>query len=70
MGKLKPAIALAGPVKSAVVVVSAAQVQQERERAARPTVLPTRIPRLGESGRVAFDALFKSHIDEPTGSGK
>ena len=54
----KPAIALAGPMSSKIVVVSPEQVQRERE-AARPVVRPPRLPGTGLTGRQAFEALFK-----------
>ena len=55
----KPAIALAGRVHSKIVVVSAEQVQRERERAAQPAVQYTRVPGNSLTGRAAFEALFK-----------
>ena len=54
----KPAIALAGRVHSKIVVVSAEQAQRERERAAQPAVQLPRVPRIGLTGRAAFEALF------------
>jgi hypothetical protein len=55
---IKPAIALAGPVRAKIVVVSAEQIQREREQAPRSEVPrpPTRTSGLG--GRRAFEALF------------
>lgn len=58
----KPPIALARPVESKIVVVSAEQARREREQAAPPTVRRPRVPSSGLSGRLAFDALFN---DEP-----
>jgi hypothetical protein len=55
----KAAIALAGAVNSKIVVVSAEQVQRERERAAHPQVQRPRAPAFGLTGRLAFEALFK-----------
>jgi hypothetical protein len=55
----KPAIALAGPAGTRIVVVSAEQVQREREQAARPVATRPRLPGSGLTGRRAFEALFK-----------
>jgi len=60
---IKPAIALAGPMNTKIVVVSAEQVQQERERAAHPEVRTRRLAASGLSGRRAFEALFKDETD-------
>jgi hypothetical protein len=56
----KPAIALAGPVNTKIVVVSAEQMQRERERAAVHSEVrrPRRVSS-GLSGRLAFEALFQ-----------
>ena len=59
----KPAIALAGPVHSKIVVVSAEQAQRERERAARSAVQHPRVPAIGLTGRAAFEALFNDGSD-------
>ena len=56
----KPASALAGPASTKIVVVSAEQLQQEREQAACPQVRPPRTPSYPLSGRLAFEALFKN----------
>jgi hypothetical protein len=67
---IKPAIALAGSVHSKVVVVSAEQLQRQREQAATPPpVQRPRIPASGLSGRRAFEALFKSEGDPSNSSG-
>ena len=55
----KPAIALAGPAGTKIVVVPAEQVRRERERAAHPEVRRVRVPASGLTGRLAFEALFK-----------
>jgi hypothetical protein len=55
----KPAIALAGPMSTKIVVVPAEQVRRERERAAHPEVRRPRVPAFGLKGRLAFEALFK-----------
>lgn len=55
---IKPAIALAGPMSAKIVVVSAEQVQRERERAAHPEVRRPQVRTSGLSGRRAFEALF------------
>ena len=57
--KVNPPIALAGSLSSKVVVVSAEQVQREREQAAHPIIRQPRAPSSGLSGRLAFEALFK-----------
>lgn len=60
----KPAIALAGSMNSKIVVVSAEQARQERNRAvAPPEVRRPRLPSTGLSGKLAFEALFKDAID-------
>ena len=59
----KPAIALAGPVHSKIVVVSAEQARRERERAAQPAVQRPRVPGLGRTGKAAFEALFNDGSD-------
>ncbi len=67
---VKPAIALAGPANRGIVVVSAQQVQQERERLVTPEIRPRRIPASGLSGRRAFEALFKDEIDPSKAPGQ
>lgn len=59
----KPAIALAGPVHSKIVVVSAEQAQRERERAAQSEVRRPRVPATGLTGKLAFEALFNDGSD-------
>jgi len=61
--KSKPAIALAGPVHSKIVVVSAEQAQRERERAAQSEVRRPRPPATGLTGKLAFEALFNDGND-------
>jgi hypothetical protein len=61
--KSKPAIALAGPVHSRIVVVSAEQAQRERERAAQSEVRRPRPPGTGLTGKLAFEALFNDGND-------
>lgn len=58
----KPAIALAGPVRSKIVVVSAEQAQREQERAAQSAVQRPRLPAIGIR-RTAFEALFNDGSD-------
>jgi hypothetical protein len=67
---IKPPIALAGSVSSRVVVVSAEQVQREREQAAHPANRRPRTPSSGLSGRLAFEALFKDETDPSKASGQ
>lgn len=59
----KPAIALAGPAHSKIVVVSAEQAQREREQAAQSSVRRPRAPRTGLTGKAAFEALFDDDSD-------
>ena len=66
----KPAIALAGPLNTKIVVVSAEQVLREREQTARPAVLRPRTAAVGLTGRKAFEALFSNQIDRPKTSGQ
>ncbi len=68
--KINPPIALAGPMSSKVVVVSAEQVQREREQAAHPAIRRPRTPSSGLSGRLAFEALFKDETDPSKASGQ
>jgi hypothetical protein len=56
---IKPAIALAGPMNTKVVVVSAEQARKEREQAAVPAIPRPRRSLSGLSGRLAFEALFE-----------
>jgi hypothetical protein len=67
---IKPAIALAGPLNTKIVVVSAEQVQREREQTAHPVALRRRTPPAGLSGRMAFEALFANQTDRPKTSGQ
>jgi hypothetical protein len=55
----RPAVALAGPAGTKIVVVPAEQVRREREQAAHPEVRRPRVPASGLTGRLAFEALFK-----------
>jgi hypothetical protein len=61
--KSKPAIALAGPVHSKIVVVSVEQAQRERERAAQSEVRRPCPPATGLTGKLAFEALFNDGND-------
>jgi hypothetical protein len=70
LNKIKPPIALAGSMSSRVVVVSAEQVQREREQAAQPAVRRPPTPSSGLSGRLAFEALFKDETDPSKISGQ
>jgi len=65
---VQPAIALAGPTNTRIVVVSADQIQRERAQAAQPAVRRPRISSSGLSGRLAFEALFEAPTDHPKGS--
>lgn len=55
---IKAAIALDGPAKTKIIVVSAEELQRQREQAAQSAVLKSRLPSSGLSGRLAFEALF------------
>lgn len=66
----KPAIALAGPPSSRVVVVSAEQVKRERDQAARPEVRRPRVSLSGATGKSAFEALFKDQTERSNSSGE
>ena len=70
LNKIKPPIALAGSMSSRVVVVSAEQVQREREQAAQPAIRRPRTPSSGLSGKLAFEALFKDETDPSKASGQ
>jgi hypothetical protein len=70
LNKIKPPIALAGSMSSRVVVVSAEQVQREREQAAQPAIRRPRTLSSGLSGRMAFEALFKDETDPSKASGQ
>jgi len=59
----KPAIGLAGPVHSKIVVVSAEQAQRDRQRAAQSEVRRPRVPATGLTGKLAFEALFSDGSD-------
>jgi len=59
----RPAIALAGPVHSKIVVVTAEQAQRERERAAQSEVRRPRVPATGLTGKLPFEALFNDRSD-------
>jgi hypothetical protein len=66
----KPAIALAGPMNAKIVVISAEQIQREREKAAHPAIRRPRLPASGLSGRRAFEALFRNQADPTKTSGQ
>jgi len=61
---VKPAVALAGSMNSRIVVVSAQEVQRERDQAAQSQVRRPRVPSVGQTGRRAFEALFRDE-NEP-----
>lgn len=66
----KPAIALAGSMNSRIVVVSAEQAREERNRTTpTPEVRRPRVPSTGLNGRLAFEALFKDSNDPSRSSG-
>jgi len=67
---IKPAIALAGPMNSKVVVVSAEQAQKEREQGALPAIPRPRRSASGLSGRLAFEALFEDGTKPSKTSGQ
>ena len=59
----KPANALSNSTASGIIVVSAAEVQRERERAAQSVAVRPRVSWTGQTGRLAFEALFKNEPD-------
>lgn len=67
---IKPAIALAGPAKTKIIVVSAEQLQRQREQAAQSAVLGSRRPASVLSGRSAFEALFNGGREPAKTSGQ
>ena len=68
--KIKPAIALSGSMNR-IVVVSPEQLQRDRTaNAVKPEVRRPRVPSTGQSGRLAFEALFKDTIDPSKSSGQ
>jgi hypothetical protein len=67
---IKPAIALAGPAKTKIIVVSAEQLQRQREQAAQSAVLGSRRPASVLSGRSAFEALFSGGREPAKTSGQ
>jgi len=60
---VKPAVALAGSTNSRIVVVSAQEVQRERDQAAQSQVRRPRVPSVGQTGRRAFEALFRDETE-------
>jgi hypothetical protein len=60
---VKPAVALAGSTNSKIVVVSAQEVQRERDQAAQSQVRRPRLPSVGQTGRRAFEALFRDETE-------
>jgi hypothetical protein len=65
----KPANALSNSTASRIIVVSAAEVQRERERAAQSVAVRPRVSWTGQTGRVAFEALFKNEPDTSQANG-
>jgi hypothetical protein len=65
----KPAIALACPVHSKIVVVSAQQVQREQERLAQSKVRHPPVPAIRPAGKAAFEALFNDGTDTAKATG-
>ena len=59
----KPANALTNSTASGIIVVSAAELQRERERAAQSVAVRPRVSWTGQTGRLAFEALFKNEPD-------
>jgi hypothetical protein len=59
----KPVNALSNSTASGIIVVSAAEVQRERERAAQSVAVRPRVSWTGQTGRLAFEALFKNEPD-------
>jgi hypothetical protein len=65
----KPVNALSNSTASRVIVVSAAEVQRERERAAQSVAVRPRVSWTGQTGRLAFEALFKNEPDTSPANG-
>jgi hypothetical protein len=59
----KSAKPLAGPTPLRVVVVSAEEAQKARRPAEYPVAVHFRTPATPQSGRLAFEALFKDDAD-------
>jgi hypothetical protein len=65
----KPANALSNPVTPRIIVVSAAEVQRQRERAAQSVAVRPRVSWTGQTGRLAFESLFKNEPDTSQANG-
>jgi hypothetical protein len=66
---VKPTNALSNSMASKIVAVSAAEVQRERERAAQSVAVRPRVSWTGQTGRLAFEALFKNEPDNSQANG-
>ena len=66
---VKPTNALSSSMASKIVAVSAAEVQRERERAAQSVAVRPKISWTGQTGRLAFEALFKNESDSSQANG-
>jgi hypothetical protein len=66
---VKPTNALSSSMASKIVAVSAAEVQRERERAAQSVAVRPRVTWTGQTGRLAFEALFKNEPDNSQAKG-
>jgi hypothetical protein len=66
---VKPTNALSSSMASKIVAVSAAEVQRERERAAQSVAVRPKVSWTGQTGRLAFEALFKNEPDNSQANG-
>ena len=66
---VKPTNALSSSMASKIVAVSAAELQRERERAAQSVAVRPKVSWTGQTGRLAFEALFKNEPDNSQANG-
>ena len=66
---VKPTNALSSSMASKIVAVSAAELQRERERAAQSVAVRPKVSWTGQTGRLAFEALFKNEPDSSQTNG-
>jgi hypothetical protein len=59
----KPVNALSNSPAAKIIVVPAAEVQRQRERAAQSVAVRPRVSWTGQTGRLAFESLFKNEPD-------
>ena len=66
---VKPTNALSSSMAPKIVAVSAAELQRERERAAQSVAVRPKVSWTGQTGRLAFEALFKNEPDNSQANG-